>query len=208
MGSIAGCLALAEGTSPDAGWVDRAIRRIAYRGPDDEGRYSDDRVALAASSLAVLSAPPAGRRPSPAGAGSSGAQQPVRSVDGRYVLVFDGFLANYQELGDKLRARGVMLRTGSDAEVLLETFALDGKSALRQLRGMYAFVLWDSRDNELLCCRDPFGIKPLYYSLGTGRFFRFASERKALAAAGDVTSIDPDALRRYLSLQYVPAPRR
>jgi asparagine synthase (glutamine-hydrolysing) len=179
MGSIAGCLALAEGTSPDMGWVDHAIRRIAYRGPDAEWRYDDAHIALAASS---------------------------RAADGRYVVVFDGFLANQEELVDWLRGRGVTPRTGSDAEVLLQTFAAEGKSALRRLRGMYAFALWDTREEELLCCRDPFGIKPLYYSLGSGRFFRFASERKAVAPAGVVPAIDADALRGYLSFQYVPAP--
>jgi asparagine synthase (glutamine-hydrolysing) len=193
MGGIAGCLALADGTSPDAGWADRAVRQLAHRGPDDEGEYADPYIALAARRLAVLDPSPAGR-------------QPMRSADGRYVLVFDGCLYNYQELGARLRARGVTLRSGSDAEILVETFALDGKNALRQLRGMYAFAIWDTRNQELLCCRDPFGIKPLYYSLGRSRFFQFASERKALAPAGDVTAIDVDALRRYLSFQYVPAP--
>jgi asparagine synthase (glutamine-hydrolysing) len=194
MGSIAGCLALAEGASPDAVWTDRAIRRMAYRGPDDEGRYADDHVAFAAGSITVLDPAQASGR------------QPVRSADGRYVLVFDGFLANYQELGARLRSRGVTPSTKSDAEILVETFALEGKSSLRQFRGMYAFALWDTREKELLCCRDPFGIKPLYYSLGRGRYFQFASERKALAPAGDVPAIDPDALRHYLSFQYVPAP--
>ena len=193
MGGIAGCLALAEGTGPDAGWADRAIRRIAHRGPDDEGEYADSCVALAARRLAVLD-------------GSAAARQPMRSADGRYVLVFDGFLANHTEVGARLRSRGVTLRTGSDAEVVLEAFALDGKNALRQLRGMYAFALWDTKSRELLCCRDPFGMKPLYYSLGRGKFFQFASERKALVPAGDVSGIDTDALRRYLAFQYVPAP--
>jgi len=179
MGSIAGCLALAEGMSPDAGWVDHAIRRIAYRETDAEWRYDEAQIALAASS---------------------------RAADGRYVAVFDGFLANHQELTDWLRGRGITPRSTSDAEVLLQTFAVEGKSALRRLRGMYAFALWDTREQELLCGRDPFGIKPLYYSLGSGRYFRFASERKALAPAGTAGSIDPNALRSYLSFQYVPAP--
>ncbi len=72
---------------------------------------------------------------------------------------------------------------------------------------MFAFAIWDARAGELFCARDPFGIKPLYYSLADGgRQFRFASERKALLGPGEVPVIDPDALRRYLSFQYVPAP--
>ena len=91
--------------------------------------------------------------------------------------------------------------------MLLETYAAEGRDALRRLRGMFAFAIWDARTGELFCARDPFGIKPLYYTLAEGgRQFRFASERKALLGPGEVPVIDPDALRRYLSFQYVPAP--
>ena len=111
------------------------------------------------------------------------------------------------ELARRLGARGVQLRGKSDSEVALEMFASEGKDALRRLRGMYAFAIWDTRNQELFCARDPFGIKPLYYTLAEGgNQLRFASERKALLAAGEVSVIDPDALRRYLSFQYVPAP--
>ena len=112
-----------------------------------------------------------------------------------------------RELAQRLRARGVQLRGRSDSEVLLEMFAAEGKDALRRLRGMYAFAIWDTQNRELFCARDPFGIKPLYYTLAEGgNQLRFASERKALLGAGEVSVIDPDALRRYLSFQYVPAP--
>ena len=112
-----------------------------------------------------------------------------------------------RELAQRLRARGVQLRGRSDSEVLLEMFAAEGKDALRRLRGMYAFAIWDTRNQELFCARDPFGIKPLYYTLAEGgNQLRFASERKALLDAGEVSVIDPDALRRYLSFQYVPPP--
>ena len=91
--------------------------------------------------------------------------------------------------------------------MLLETYAAEGRDALRKLRGMFAFAIWDARTGELFCARDPFGVKPLYYMLAEGgRQFRFASERKALLGPGEVPVIDPDALRRYLSFQYVPAP--
>jgi asparagine synthase (glutamine-hydrolysing) len=103
----------------------------------------------------------------------------------------------------------VPLRTGSVAEVLVEMYALVGRDVVRQLRGMYAFAVWDRRSRELFCARDPFGIKPLYYALTSGVHgpqLRFASERKALADPGEITALDPDALRRYLSFQYVPAP--
>lgn len=226
MCGITGCLVLAENASPDDEWVGKATRRLAHRGGDDVGFYSDAQLALGCVRLASIDVSQAG-------------QQPVRSADGRYVMVFDGVIYNYPELADRLRARGIRLRGRSDSEVLVETYALDGKNALRLLRGMYAFAIWDTKNRELLCCRDPFGIKPLYYAIGAeaagrpggtasqmtepggghvhiqpshepahgpGRQFKFASERKALAAPGEVTALDPNALRRYLSFQYVPPP--
>jgi asparagine synthase (glutamine-hydrolysing) len=194
MTGIAGCLTLAKDARPDADWVGRAARRMAHRGPDDEGVFSDGDIAMGARRLAVID-------PSAAG------HQPMRSADGRYWIVYNGEIYNYAELAKRLRARGIRLRGGSDSEVLLEMYAAEGKDALRRLRGMYAFAIWDTRDKELFCARDPFGMKPLYYAVADGgRQFRFASERKALAGPGEVPTIDPDALRRYLSFQYVPAP--
>ena len=194
MSGIAGCLALAGGSRPDADWVLRAVRQMAHRGPDDEQVASDGPVTLGARRLAVIDQSAAGR-------------QPMRSADGRYVIVYNGEIYNYGELAQRLHARGVVLRGRSDTEVLLETYAAEGRDALRRLRGMFAFAIWDAGTGELFCARDPFGVKPLYYMLAEGgRQFRFASERKALLGPGEVQVIDPDALRRYLSFQYVPAP--
>src|SRR5260370_5924982 len=126
-------------------------------------------------------------------------------------MVLEGEMYNSMGRAGRLAARGVQLRTRSGAEVLVEMYAWVGKDVVRQLRGMYAFAIWDRRTRELFCARDPFGIKPLFDALAGGRprsghQLKFASERKALADSGEVTSIDPDALRRYLSFQYVPAP--
>ena len=194
MSGIAGCLALAGGAKPDADWTVRAIRRMAHRGPDDEGVFTDGAIALGARRLAVIDQSAAGH-------------QPMRSADGRYWMVYNGEIFNTAELAKRLRERGVALRGGSDSEVLLEMYAAEGRDALRRLRGMFAFAIWDTRSGELFCARDPFGIKPLYYTQAEGGAqFRFASERKALLGPGEVSVIDPDALRRYLSFQYVPAP--
>src|SRR6516164_10561618 len=209
MCGIIGCLALADGAGPDTEWVGRAAMRIAHRGPDDEDFFADQHLALGFRRLAVIDTSAAGR-------------QPMQSADGRFVMVFDGEIYNYLELAQRLLARGVQLRSRSAAEVLLEMYAWLGRDVVRELRGMYAFAIWDRRDRELFCARDPFGIKPFFYALSaaglppagfqgaqasrSGPQLRFASERKALADAGEVTAIDPDALRRYLSFQYVPAP--
>jgi asparagine synthase (glutamine-hydrolysing) len=209
MGGMTGCLALADGAGPDTEWVGRAALRIAHRGPDDEGFFSDPDLALAFRRLAVIDM-------------SAAARQPMHSANGRYVVAFDGEIYNQVELAQRLLGRGVQLRTRASSEVLLEMYAWLGKDVVRQLRGMYAFAIWDRRTRELFCARDPFGIKPFYYALTaagarhpglpevqgftSGPQLRFASERKALADSGEVTALDPDALRRYLSFQYVPAP--
>jgi asparagine synthase (glutamine-hydrolysing) len=200
MGGMTGCLALADGAGPDTEWVGRAALRIAHRGPDDEGFFADHDLALAFRRLSVIDP-------------SAGARQPIYSADGRYVMVFDGEIYNYIELAQRLAGRGIQLRTRSAAEVLIEMYAWLGKDVVRQLRGMYAFAIWDRRTRELFCARDPFGIKPFFYALAAGGHrprsgpqLRFASERKALGDSGEVSAIDLDALRRYLSFQYVPAP--
>src|SRR5580698_7483011 len=202
MCGIAGCLALASNTGaaagPDVDWVRRAAMRQAHRGPDDDGYFTDPDLCLGLRRLAVIELTQ---------------RQPVTSADGRFVLVIDGEIYNLAELASRLRERGVPLRTGSVAEVLVEMYAWVGRDVVRRLRGMYAFAVWDRRSRELFCARDPFGIKPFYYALTAGAHrprsgpqLRFASERKALADSGEVNAIDLDALRRYLSFQYVPAP--
>ncbi len=194
MSGIAGCLALADAARPDTDWVRRAAMRQIHRGPDDDGYFTDPDLALGFRRLAVVDLTE---------------RQPVQSADGRFVAVVDGQIYNCGELANRLRVRGVPLRTGSVPEVLVEMYAWLGRDVVRQLRGMYAFAIWDRRSRELFCARDPFGIKPLFYMLtagGHGPQLRFASERKALAGPGEVPALDPDALRRYLSFQYVPAP--
>jgi asparagine synthase (glutamine-hydrolysing) len=195
MSAITGCLALQPGAQPDERWVRAAARSLAHRGPDDEGFYADADVALGFRRLAVIDPGPGGH-------------QPIGSADGRYWMVYDGEIYNYPELAGSLRARGVALRTESDGEVLLEAYALLGRDVVRKLRGMYAFAIWDTWKRQLFCARDPFGQKPFYYAIAGsgGQLLRFASERKALAGPGELTSLDPDALRRYLAFQYVPAP--
>src|SRR5215469_4156352 len=161
MTGIAGCLALAAGTGPDPEWARRAAGRMAHRGPDDDGVFADGHIALGARRLAIIDPSPVGR-------------QPLRSADGRFWMVFDGALYNYRELARELRSRGAALRGTSDAEVLLAAYVLDGKDVLRQLRGMYAFAIWDARDRELFCARDPFGQKPFFYMVADGgRQLRF-----------------------------------
>jgi asparagine synthase (glutamine-hydrolysing) len=152
MCGIVGCLALAPEAEPDPSWVATATQRISHRGPDDEGFYSDNDVALGYKRLAIIDLSQAGH-------------QPMRSADGRYWMVFNGEIYNYIELGRELLEQGVVLRSSCDSEVLLEAYARAGKDVVHKLRGMYAFAIWDSWTRELFCARDQFGIKPFYYRL-------------------------------------------
>jgi len=200
MCGIAGCLALGGAAVPDQDWVGAAAARIGHRGPDDQGCYADADIALGYRRLAIIDL-------------SAGGHQPMRSASGRYWMVFNGEIYNYLELGQELRARGVVLRSASDSEVLLETYARTGPDVVHRLRGMFAFAIWDTVSRELFCARDPFGIKPFFYTVGGEdgepghtRLLRFASERQAVAGAGPGgRAVAPAALRQYLTFQYVPA---
>ncbi|WP_033260685.1 asparagine synthase (glutamine-hydrolyzing) [Amycolatopsis vancoresmycina] len=180
-------LAAAEGT-----WVRDATRLLAHRGPDDEGHYTGDGVALGFRRLAIVD-------PSPAG------HQPMASADGRYRIVFNGEIYNAPALARELVDAGVTLDSACDTEVLLELFAAHGPACLDRLRGMFAFAVWDTRDRTLFAARDPFGIKPFLYHRD-GSLLRFASEKKAFSRPGAHGPVDTAAVRRYLTLQFVPGP--
>ncbi len=155
MCGIAGCLALAPEADPDQAWLTRALDRISHRGPDDDGVYTDPDVALGFRRLSILDLSLAGH-------------QPMKSADGRFWMIFNGEIYNYVELGAELREQGVTLQSSGDAAVLLEIYARVGKDIVHQLRGMYAFAIWDTWTRELFCARDPFGIKPFYYCIDRG----------------------------------------
>ena len=179
-------------TAKDAAWVAEATAALSHRGPDDAGFYEGDGVALGVRRLAIMDPTARGH-------------QPMRSADGRYWLVFNGEVYNFRELGSALAAEGAVLRTTCDTEVLLELLARRGAEALQDIRGMYAFVLYDTITGELLAARDPFGIKPLFYAQRAG-VLHLASEKKALLSVADGDPVDPDALRWYLAFQFVPPP--
>jgi asparagine synthase (glutamine-hydrolysing) len=108
------------------------------------------------------------------------------SADGRFAITFNGEIYNYRELRKELQAKGQVFRSQSDTEVLLQLYAQKGEAMVHELRGMFAFGLWDADKRALLLARDPYGIKPLYYS-DDGGMFRFASQVRALLAGGKVS---------------------
>ena len=128
------------------------------------------------------------------------------SADGKLKIVFNGEIYNYRELKSRLEQKGYRFQSTSDTEVLLYLYAEYGEAMVDELRGMYAFAIWDEKKKGMFLARDPFGIKPLYYS-DDGRTLRVASQVKALLAGGHVdTGVEPAGHVGFLLWGYIPYP--
>jgi asparagine synthase (glutamine-hydrolysing) len=184
-----------RGVAAGAGGLRAASEWMRCRGPDGSGEWmsSNGRIALAHRRLAIID-------PSDAGA------QPMQTSDGAYVISFNGEIYNYRELRRSLEAKGFRFRSGTDTEVLLHLYADKGERMVTELRGMFAFALWDEKKKGLFLARDHFGIKPLYLA-DDGRSIRVASEVKALLAGGSVdTTPNPAGLSGFFVWGHVPEP--
>jgi asparagine synthase (glutamine-hydrolysing) len=180
MCGIAGIYAyLSAANSVDRAELVRIRDHMAARGPDGSGIWvSDDRrVAFGHRRLSIIDL-------------SERGAQPMATADGKLIVTFNGEIYNYRALRAELEAEGYVFRTESDTEVLLHLYAAKGVAMVDRLRGMFAFAIWDVAKGGLLLARDPYGIKPLYYS-DEGGTLRFASQVKALVAGGGVTR-DPE----------------
>jgi asparagine synthase (glutamine-hydrolysing) len=158
----------------------RLIRdHMAARGPDGAGDWiaPDGRTGLSHRRLSIIDL-------------SDHAAQPMQSSDGKLAVTFNGEIYNHVALRAGLEAKGYSFRTHSDTEVLLQLYAEKGAAMVDDLRGMFAFAIWDVEKTGLLLARDPYGIKPLYFT-DNGSTLRFASQVKAICAGGRV-STDPD----------------
>ncbi|HEV2363508.1 MAG TPA: asparagine synthase (glutamine-hydrolyzing) [Caulobacteraceae bacterium] len=194
---MCGIAGLAGPLGPDSlgDGVSAMLARLIHRGPDDEGRWLGDGVALGQRRLAVIDLSPAGR-------------QPMVSASGRFVLTINGEIYNFEALRRQVdAARLVRWRGHADSEVLLEAidaFGID--DALASIRGQFALALWDQQERRLTLARDRFGEKPLCYAADSRRI-AFASELTALAAApGLELSLSPEATSLFFRYGYVPAP--
>ena len=170
--------------------------RLAHRGPDDQGIWMNQDLSAGFSHtrLAIQDLTPAGH-------------QPMKSHDGKAVIVFNGEIYNFHELRSDLEKQGVQFRTGSDTEVILALYQRYGKRVVDHLRGMFAFAIWDSNEQTCLLARDPMGIKPLYYTQNEDQLV-FASEMQALINGGFSTrKLNPQAAYSYLIKGSVPEPQ-
>ncbi|CAN5313405.1 asparagine synthase (glutamine-hydrolyzing) [soil metagenome] len=166
--------------------------RMKHRGPDSEGLWLDNGVALGMRRLSIIDL--------------HTGEQPVYSEDKSVVVVMNGELYNFREVRAELEKRGHKFETQSDTEILPHLYEEYGEAMLEHINGMFAFALWDKRKQKLLIARDRFGEKPLYYGVFDNKFV-FASEPKVLLQHPSVKAeINTDALRSFLSFDYVPAP--
>ena len=191
MCGIAGIVDFEKAPSLDI--LRRMTDAIRHRGPDGSGSFHDGPAALGHRRLAIIDL--------------KTGDQPILSRDGKSAIIFNGEIYNYRRVRTALAAMGAGFDTESDTEAILRAYEAYGADCVRHLRGMFAFAIWDGRDQSLFLARDRVGIKPLYYAWN-GRRLLFGSEIKAILESPDLDrSIDPLAIDDYLTYLYIPAPK-
>lgn len=190
---MCGIAAILSPDKSDHALIEAMTDTMSYRGPDNRGFFHDGMVSLGHRRLSIIDL-------------SADANQPMSNEDGTVFLVCNGEIYNYKEKTDELKARGHIFKSKSDCETLIHLYEDHGEDFLHSVNGMYALVIWDARKKRVLAAVDRFGKKPLYYVFSAGRLL-LASEMKSLLIFSWVSrDIDPQAVDRYLSLRYVPAP--
>lgn len=192
MCGIAGFVRRDPGSAPPL--LSEMQRAIAHRGPDDSGTWHSAHchAAFAHARLAIID-------PSPAG------HQPMAVTDGRFTITYNGEIYNFAALRSALITVGATFRSNSDTEVILRLYEAEGPAFVTRLRGMFAFAIWDEVERVLFLARDRFGIKPLYFH-DAGGVLTFASEVRALLAAGVPATVDATAAYQYFRTGSVPEP--
>lgn len=170
--------------------LNKMMDRIIHRGPDSDGSYCDEDVALGFRRLSIIDL--------------EGGSQPLYNETKDLVLIFNGEIYNYQGLRDDLIEAGHEFVTHADSEILVHGYEEYGPELVKKLRGMFAFIIWDKKQKRLFGARDFFGIKPLYYAK-MGETFMFGSEIKSFLEHPHFTKeLNEEALEQYLSFQYSP----
>lgn len=166
--------------------IKKMTDKLIHRGPDAEGQWVDEQVALGHRRLAIIDLDPK-------------SNQPMVSYDGRYILTFNGEIYNYIELKRELSEKGAVFKTNSDTEVIIEAYREYGAECMNRFNGMWAFALYDTKEHKIIISRDRFGIKPIY-TVDNDNVFAFASEIKAITAAFPNENIPNEiCIYRYLS---------
>lgn len=182
-----------NGSPVDHDTIERMVVALKHRGPDAQTVFLDGPVGFGHARLSIIDL--------------AGGDQPLFNEDRSISVICNGEIYNYRELTARLKQRGHQFRTGSDCEVLAHLWEESGTAMLDELRGMFAFVLYDRNQQIVFGARDRFGQKPLYYHQSHDGF-SFASEIKGLLVLPEVSrDLDPLALDQFLFHQYVPQPR-
>ncbi len=193
MCGIVGAVGAGQAPPLDEATLMRMRDAIVHRGPDDAGHMLGPGVALGSRRLAILDLSERGHMPMSAG-------------DGRWTMVYNGEVYNYRDLRAPLEAQGHRFRSNTDTEVLLALFIAEGPAMLDRLNGMFAIAIWDAQERALFLARDRLGVKPVYYARLGDRLL-FASEEKALFAAGVDAAFDPGTWDELLRFNYVAGER-
>jgi asparagine synthase (glutamine-hydrolysing) len=192
MCGIAGIVHLDGSRAADSGALQRMTGTIVHRGPDDEGFYVDGPVGLGVRRLSIVD--------------RAFGHQPLSGEDGNTWIVFNGEIYNHPDLCEQLAARGHRYRTRCDTETVVHAYEEYGERMVEQLRGMFAFALWDRARKRVLLYRDRLGIKPLYYARWNNTLL-FSSEVKAILEYGVPFDVNESVMECYLRLGYVPGER-
>ncbi len=192
MCGISGVLAFTPEGRSSLEKIGSATACLARRGPDKQGIYRDDNIALGHRRLSVIDT-------------SELASQPMSDSEGRYTIIFNGEFFNFGEHRDFVTGKGISLKSGSDTEVLLYLYILEGEKCLRRINGFFSFAIYDREQKQLFIARDRIGVKPLLYYADGDRFL-FASEMKSLMSYGIPKVPDESSLLAYLQLNYIPGP--
>ena len=180
---------------PD-GILSEITNSLSHRGPDDKGLFVDSKnnLHLGHARLSIIDL-------------SDKAHQPMESADGKYVIVYNGEIYNYENIRENLLCKGHRFLSNSDTEVILKAYQEWGDACLGRFNGMFSFCIWDRDNKKLFLARDRFGIKPLYYYFGSSDFI-FASELKTILASElAAPEIDYESVGLFLSLGYIPSPK-
>src|SRR6185436_9659830 len=189
MCGIAGIVSLNLQDTIDDSRLRRMRDVITHRGPDGEGMWIDQGVGLAHRRLAIVDV--------------AGGHQPMSNEDGSVWITFNGEIYNHADLRPGLEARGHRYATRSDTETIVHLYEEYGDRCVEHLRGMFAFAIWDRRQQRVLIARDRLGIKPLYYAV-TDRELLFGSEIKTLLAAGPIKAeFNQAALPEFLATRFI-----
>jgi asparagine synthase (glutamine-hydrolysing) len=173
--------------------LSHALDQMEYRGPDNKGVWMEDGICLGHRRLSIIDL-------------STDGNQPFHSTCERYVIVFNGEIFNYQELKSDLKKLGHIFRTETDTEVILAAYSQYGENFCKVLRGMFALVIYDRKENQVVFARDRLGKKPLFI-FENEELILFSSEIKFFHAFKNITlDIDEESLLNFLSLQYIPGP--